>query len=297
MRTTTTLRLRGRDVVLGPRTWVMGILNVTPDSFSDGGLYAEPGAAVRRGLEMVADGVDILDIGGESTRPGAEPVPSREELDRVVPVIESLRRDTNVYISIDTSKAAVARAALDAGADMINDISALRFDPALADLAAERRAAVVLMHMLGTPRTMQEAPAYRDLLGEIGAFLSERLAAAAAAGIPREAAVVDPGVGFGKTGEHNLDLIQGLPAFAVLGRPILMGVSRKAFIGRILDLPAGERLEGTLAAAVLCASRGAHILRVHDVRAVHRAAAIADAVMARAPLAPPPLPEDGRHAC
>jgi dihydropteroate synthase len=257
----------------------MGVVNVTPDSFSDGGLYLDAGKAVARGLELAAEGADILDVGGESTRPGSRPTPEAEERGRVVPVIAALRERTPALISVDTTKAAVARAALDAGADIVNDTSALRFDPAMAGVVARSGAGLVLMHMQGTPLTMQDAPRYDDLLGEIRGFLAERIRVAAAAGIPEERIIVDPGIGFGKTFEGNLELLRGQEAFHALGRPLLMGFSRKAFLGRILDRPPAERLEGTIAAAVLAVERGAHILRVHDVGPVARAVRTAEAIL------------------
>jgi len=281
MRPTSILSVAGRRFRLGPRTWIMGVINITPDSFSDGGLYLDEGRAAARGLEMAADGADIIDIGGESTRPGSEPVDIGEEKRRILPVLRRLRRQTDVLISVDTTKAAVAEAAFAEGADILNDTSALRFDPAIAAAARAAGAAVILMHMQGTPRTMQLDPRYDDVVGEVRAFLEERLAAAETAGIGRDRLAVDPGIGFGKTVDHNLTLLDGLEALTGLGRPVCVGVSRKAFIGKILDLPVEERLEGTIAAAVLAAARGAHILRVHDVRAVKRAAAIADAILAR----------------
>ncbi len=279
-RETRTLVVRGQRFALGPRTWLMGVVNVTPDSFSDGGTYFDAERAVARGLELAFEGADIVDIGGESTRPGAEPVPEEEELERVVPVIRSLRKKTPVFISVDTTKSGVARAALDAGADIVNDTSALRFDPAMPGVVARAGAAVVLMHMKGTPSTMQNAPRYDDLLGEIGGFLAERIRAAEAAGIARERVIVDPGVGFGKTFEHNLELLRRQDAFHALGRPLLLGFSRKAFLGTILDRPPAERLEGTIAAAVLSVERGAHILRVHDVGPVARAVRTTEAILA-----------------
>jgi dihydropteroate synthase len=257
----------------------MGVVNVTPDSFSDGGLYLDAGRAVARGLELAAEGADILDVGGESTRPGSRPTPEAEERERVVPVIAALRERTSALLSVDTTKAAVARAALDAGADIVNDTSALRFDPAMAGAVARSGAGLVLMHMQGTPLTMQDAPRYGDLLGEISAFLAERIRVAAAAGIPEDRLIVDPGIGFGKTFEDNLALLRGQEAFHALGRPLLVGFSRKAFLGRILDRPPAERLEGTIAAAVLAVERGAHILRVHDVGPVARAVRTAEAIL------------------
>jgi dihydropteroate synthase len=273
------LEIRGRRFVLGPRTWLMGVVNVTPDSFSDGGAYFDAGKAVDRGVELAFEGADIVDVGGESTRPGSEPVPEAEELERVIPVIAALRKRTPAFISVDTTKAAVARAALDAGADIVNDTSAFRFDPAMPGVVARAGAAAVLMHMKGTPATMQKAPHYDDLIGEINGFLDERIRGAEAAGIPRERVVVDPGIGFGKSFEHNLELLRRQGDFLELGRPLLLGFSRKAFLGAILDSPPGERLEGTIAAAVLSVERGAHILRVHDVAAVARAVRSAEAIL------------------
>jgi len=278
-RETRRLDIRGRRFLLGPRTWIMGIINVTPDSFSDGGRYFDTERAIARGLELAADGADILDVGGESTRPGSLPVPEAEELRRVVPVIGALRKRTTCLLSVDTTKAAVARAALDSGADIVNDTSAFRFDPAMPGEVARSGAGVILMHMQGTPLTMQLSPRYGDLLDEIRAFLGERIRMAEAAGIPRERIVVDPGIGFGKTFEDNLALLRRQEVFHELGRPLLLGFSRKAFLGRLLGLPPEERLEGTIAAAVLSVERGAHILRVHDVGPVVRAVRAAEAIL------------------
>jgi dihydropteroate synthase len=295
VRKTYALEARGREFVLGRKTWVMGILNVTPDSFFDGGAYRGPEEAAARGIEMVAEGADIIDVGGESTRPGSRPVPEDEELDRVVPAIRSLRERTDALNSVDTTKAAVAREALAAGADVVNDVSALRFDPRMAGVVAASGAPVILMHMRGTPETMQSFPAYRDLFGEIAAFLAERIETARAAGIAAEKIIVDPGIGFGKTDEDNLDLLDGLGFLGALDRPVLAGASRKGFIGRALGLGPGERLEGSLAAGVLCVARGAHILRVHDVRATRRAVDMADAVLSRR--ASGLFREEGSRAC
>ena len=278
-RETRRLDIRGRRFLLGPRTWIMGIINVTPDSFSDGGRYFDTERAIARGLELAADGADILDVGGESTRPGSLPVPEAEELRRVVPVIGALRKRTTCLLSVDTTKAAVARAALDSGADIVNDTSAFRFDPAMPGEVARSGAGVILMHMQGTPLTMQRSPRYGDLLDEISAFLGERIRVAEAAGIPRESIVVDPGIGFGKTFEDNLVLLRRQEVFHELGRPLLLGFSRKAFLGQLLGLPPEERLEGTIAAAVLSVERGAHILRVHDVGPVARAVRAAEAIL------------------
>ena len=278
-RETRTLEIRGRRFELGPRTWLMGVVNVTPDSFSDGGAYFDAGKAVDRGLALAAEGADIIDVGGESTRPGARPVPEAEEAGRVVPVIAALRAKTPALISVDTTKAAVARAALDAGADIVNDTSAFRFDPAMPGVVARAGAGVVLMHMQGTPLTMQEDPRYDDLVGEISGFLAERIRVAAAAGIPGERVIIDPGIGFGKTLDHNLEILRRQESFLALGRPLLLGFSRKAFLGKILGLPPADRLEGTIAAAVLSVERGAHILRIHDVGPVARAVRTAEAIL------------------
>ena len=273
----------------------MGILNVTPDSFSDGGRYLDARAAVARGLEMAAEGADIIDVGGESTRPGALPVAPDEEMARVVPVVREIRKESAALISVDTSKAAVARAAMDAGADIINDVSALRFDPDMAGVAADSGAAVVLMHMKGTPETMQVEPRYEDLFAEVRGFLEARADAARSAGIRRDRIIVDPGIGFGKTFAHNIALIEGLGFLDDLGFPVLAGVSRKSFIGKALGAGPGERLEGSLAAGVLCIERGTHILRVHDVRATRRAADMTDAVLAGGDLERPARAEGRRH--
>lgn len=271
-----------RRIELKDKTLVMGIVNVTPDSFSDGGRFAQAEAAVAHGLQLAEDGADILDVGGESTRPGAEFVSPEEELARVIPVIEGLRRQTSALISVDTNKAEVARRALDAGADIINDITALQGDPAMAAVAAQSGAGLVLMHMQGTPRTMQAAPHYEDVMGEIAAFLKARMAAAEAAGVAPEQIALDPGIGFGKTLPHNLEIFQRLGELAALGRPVLMGPSRKAFIGKVLGgLPADQRLEGTAAAVTASILAGAWIVRVHDVRELARVARVADALAGR----------------
>lgn len=245
----------------------MGVLNVTPDSFSDGGSYLEPGAAVRHGLELAAQGADILDIGGESTRPGAEPVSESEELRRVIPVIRQLRRESPILLSIDTTKAAVADAALAEGADIINDITALRKEPQMAEVAVRHRAGVVLMHMQGTPRTMQQAPDYTDVTAEVAEFLRQRLAWAVRSGMAVESIALDPGIGFGKKPAHNLALMRHLATFAEMGRPTLIGVSRKSFLGW---LSGADRLDDRLWAGVALTSfgreHGTRIFRVHDPR-------------------------------
>lgn len=274
------LRLRSRPWVLGHRTLIMGIVNITPDSFSDGGKCATHDAAVAHGLELVRAGADILDIGGESTRPFSDPVPLEEELRRVLPVIQELRRHTDIPISIDTTKAEVAYQALGAGADIINDVSALRFDPEMRAVAAEFGVPLILMHMLGTPKTMQQSPHYDALFSEIIRFLEERMAVATAAGVERNQIIVDPGIGFGKTVTHNLRLIRDLDALAVLERPILLGASRKRFIGTVLDAPVEDRELGTAVVNAIGIAAGAHIVRVHDVAFHRHAALMADALRA-----------------
>ena len=249
-----------------PSPLIMGVINVTPDSFSDGGRFFDHQAALDQARALAAAGADLLDIGGESTRPFAEPVPLEEELRRVLPLIQAIAAEIPLPISIDTCKSEVARAALAAGASLINDISALRFDPRMAPLAAENQVPVVLMHMQGTPRDMQREPRYHDLLGEIKAFFRERVEFAVSQGISRELLILDPGIGFGKTWEHNLKILNHLDAFLDLGCPLMVGPSRKAFIGHILDLPNGEvRDVGTLAAIGISALRGARIIRTHNV--------------------------------
>jgi dihydropteroate synthase len=242
---------------------IMGVVNVTPDSFSDGGRYLDAHAAIAHGERLAAEGAAILDIGGESTRPGADPVGEEEELRRVVPVVEGL--EGVARLSIDTSKAAVAAAALDAGADYVNDVTAFRGDPELAGLIADRGVDCCLMHMLGTPRTMQQDPRYDDVVSEVKAFLEARLAYAVGEGVAEERVMLDPGIGFGKTVEHNLELIRRLDEIVALGRPVVFGVSRKSFLGKLTGRDADERAVATAAANVLALERGASIFRVHDV--------------------------------
>jgi dihydropteroate synthase len=257
---------RGGFFDLSDRTLVMGVLNATPDSFSDGGTFTDVESAVSRGVAMTAEGADIIDIGGESTRPGAEAVSVAGEMERVIPVIKELSGKISVPISIDTSKAEVADAAMKAGARIINDVSGLG-DPAMADVVRQTGAGLVIMHMKGTPRTMQDEPVYTDVVAEVGAFLRERVEAAVRAGIPAEHMVVDPGIGFGKTLEHNVELLRALDKISAMAqRPLLLGVSRKRFIGAITGREVHDRLAGSLAAAAFGIQRGARIIRVHDVK-------------------------------
>ncbi len=275
------LRCRRFSLNLTARTQIMGVLNVTPDSFSDGGLYLDPGRAVDHAHRMVEEGADLIDVGGESTRPGAEPVSGEEELRRILPLLGPLVDKLPVPISVDTYKADVAAAALAEGVDLINDISGLSLDPRMASVVAKAGAGLVLTHIRGTPQTMQADPQYTDLLGEIRGYLRERVILAEAHGVHPEAIVVDPGIGFGKRVEHNLLLLRCLPELQVVGKPILIGPSRKAFIGKVLDLPMEERLEGTAATVAVAIWQGAHILRVHDVQAMVRVARMTDAIRKR----------------
>ena len=267
----------------------MGVINVTPDSFSDGGAFEDPAAAIAHGRRLLAEGADILDVGGESTRPGAEPVTAAEERARVVPVIEGLR---GARISIDTMKLSVAEAAVDAGAGYVNDVSAFRHDPELAYLVADRGLDCCLMHMLGEPRTMQRDPRYGDVVEDVKAFLSERLDAAVRAGVREERIQLDPGIGFGKTLEHNLELLRRLDELTDLGRPLVIGTSRKSFLGRLTGRDVTERVHGTTATCVLALERGARVFRVHDVSAVADALKVAAATLLRVPSAAPPFPSN-----
>ncbi len=266
---------RDRVLELGDRPRIMGILNVTPDSFSDGGRFFDREAAVRHGLAMAVEGADLLDVGGESTRPGSVGVPPEVEIDRVVPVIRELSRRSDVPISVDTTKAAVAREAIAAGARIVNDTSALADDPEMAGAVAESGCAIVLMHRRGIPRTMQDAPRYESLFGELLSELSGRVGAAEAAGIPRDRILVDPGIGFGKRLEDNLALHRHLADLKVLGRPVVIGPSRKWFLGRVTGRPESERGYATAAAVAIAAWQGAHVLRVHDVREMRDAVRVA----------------------
>ena len=278
-RTVYELQCGAYDLTLGPRTLIMGILNVTPDSFSDGGLFFEKHDALARGMALEQAGADIIDIGGESSRPFSEPVPAEEEIRRVIPVIEELAGRVSVPISIDTTKTEVARRALDAGAVIVNDIGALRLDPDLAKLVADRDVPIVLMHMLGTPKTMQADPHYDDVVTEVADFLANAIARAEAAGIDRKKTIIDPGIGFGKTVNHNLRLIEGLAALQALDVPVLIGPSRKSFIQKLLGPEDELREIGTQAAVTAAALNGAHIVRVHDVKRTRETLKLVDAIM------------------
>lgn len=275
-------------IELGARTVIMGIVNVTPDSFSDGGIFYSTDAAVKHALGMVDAGADIVDVGGESTRPGSEPVSEEEELRRVIPVIKEIRSASRVTISVDTCKPKVAEKAIEAGADIVNDITGFQGDLRLARVVALNRVPAVLMHIRGTPRTMQHNTEYRNLFGEILDYLLRSIELAVQAGCSEDSLVIDPGIGFGKAYRHNLEILQRLPELASLGRPILVGPSRKSFIGLTLGLPPGERLFGTVAAAAIAAWNGAHILRVHDVEPVRQVLDMVDAIRC-----PPEVPPRG----
>jgi len=278
-------RHRTGEIVLD-RPRVMGILNVTPDSFSDGGRYLEPDAAIRRALEMVAQGADLIDIGGESTRPGSDPIPADEEWRRIRPVFEGLARTTGVPLSVDTRKPEVAARALEAGASIVNDVSGLR-DPEMVRGIAGARAGAVIVHMLGEPKTMQVAPSYGDVVAEVRGFLAARIETAVLAGVPREALAVDPGIGFGKALDHNLELLAHIGDLTALGRPVVIGVSRKSFLGALFPSTSGERLSASLAAAAFAVIQGAQVVRVHDVAETVRALQVVkDVRVAQAPRSP-----------
>jgi dihydropteroate synthase len=271
----------GRRLELGGRAVIMGIVNVTPDSFFDGGQFLDADGALKQALRLVHEGADIIDVGGQSTRPGSAEVSLDEEISRVVPVIRELRARSDVAVSVDTYSAQVAEAALDAGADIVNDISAFRFDAEMLALIAARGVPAVAMHIQGTPRDMQVAPHYENVVEEVCAYLAEALERAEQAGVPRERVAIDPGIGFGKTVDHNLQLLRSLDRLRELGAPLLVGASRKSFIGKILDVEAEDRLEGTLAVSTLAVASGADILRVHDARPNLRAMRMAEAVVGR----------------
>ena len=260
------------------RTYVMGILNVTADSFSDGGLYLNPQLAVKHAEKMIQEGADLIDVGGQSSRPGATPIPAAVERERVVPVVRDIVKRFGAQVSVDTYRSRVAAACLDVGAVLINDISAMRFDPQMAPLIARRHAAVVLMHMQGTPKTMQQAPHYQHVVDDVYGFLYERLQQALRSGIGRQQIILDPGFGFGKTVKHNLELLQGLATFQAMGQPILVGTSRKSFLGHLLQRHVWDRLEGTLTSVMYAIAQGAAIVRVHDVAAVVQAVRLANAL-------------------
>lgn len=278
MKPTYTIQLKKQKLLLGTKTTLMAILNLTPDSFSDGGRFLSRDAAVAHALKMIEDGADIIDIGGESTRPGARAVCIDEELGRVVPVIEAIRKDSDIPISIDTYKVKVARRALEAGADIINDISGCRFDPEMPKLAAEKNVPVIIMHIKGTPGDMQKNPEYDDVVCDVKNYLSESIRLLENAGLSREQIIIDPGIGFGKTTKHNLTIMNRLNEFAELDRPILAGVSRKSVIGNVLNLPLDKRIFGTAAAVAANIIKGAHIVRVHDVAEMRQAAKMVDAI-------------------
>ncbi|MGC2424060.1 MAG: dihydropteroate synthase [Nitrospirota bacterium] len=288
------LQLGNRVLELSSKTHIMGVINITPDSFSDGGRFnvksgrfdkeqpfqPDYSKAIEAALRMAEEGADIIDVGGESTRPGANAISHEEETARVLPVIEGIRKHSDIPVSIDTFKSATALAALTAGASIINDISGLTFDPDMAKAAAKTGAAIIIMHIKGTPADMQADPRYADLLGEVKSYLVSGIEKAKAAGVPEEKILIDPGIGFGKNAEHNLELVARLKELARLGYPVVLGVSRKAFIGRLTGgAPASDRLEGTIAASVLGIANGANIIRAHDVKAVRRAADVADAIL------------------
>lgn len=273
-----TIRCRKRTFTLGKQTLLMGVLNVTPDSFSDGGIFFDKEKAIARGLKMVEEGADFIDIGGESTRPGSKPLGLDEELRRVIPVIEFLAKKVDVPISIDTYKSAVAKKSIEAGAQIINDISGLHLDPSLSQVAAKEDVPLVLMHIRGNPETMQKNIHYESLFSEIIQYLKDSIQKAESAGVDPEKIIIDPGIGFGKTVEDNLLILKNLQEFKILGKPLLLGTSRKSFIGKILNADVTERLEGTLSTIVVGVLNGAHIIRCHDVIQAKRAIVIADAV-------------------
>jgi len=261
------------------KTYIMGVLNITPDSFSDGGLYLDKSVAIKRAIQMVEDGADIIDIGGESTRPGSESITIEEELKRTIPVIEAIVKEVKIPISIDTYKSEVARIALDSGASMVNDISGLRFDPKMSEVVSEYKVPVVIMHIKGRPKDMQQNPVYEALVPEIMDYFRSSISIAKQSDISDDKIIIDPGIGFGKTPEHNLTIINNLREFTSLEKPILIGPSRKAFIGKILgDVPVTDRLEGTAAAVAISIMNGANMIRVHDVKEMVKVAKVADAV-------------------
>jgi dihydropteroate synthase len=276
-----TIKIGKKLFDLSQRTYLIGILNVTPDSFYDGGKFSNLDGAVKRGIKMAEEGADVIDIGGESTRPRSEPIGLEEELSRVIPVIERLSKEIEVPLSIDTYKSFVAKKALDSSASMVNDISALRFDPEMKKIAAEYKVPIVLMHIKGTPKNMQDDPYYDDVMKEISSYLKESIQIAKDAGIEEDKIIIDPGIGFGKRLEDNLDILKNLSILKTLEKPILVGPSRKSFIGKVLDLPPEERLEGSLGALAVAIFNGANLVRVHDVKESLRVAKLVDAIRKR----------------
>jgi dihydropteroate synthase len=277
------MKIHARHHVIGmeERPLLMGIVNVTPDSFFDGGRFLDREAAVAHAVRLVEEGADLLDVGAESTRPGAVPIDEAEERRRLIPVVSAVAKVVSTPISVDTSKAVVARAAIDAGATIVNDVTALRHDPEMVELVAQTGAGVVLMHMQGNPRTMQQAPTYQDVVEDVAAFLAQRAQYAMERGVAQRQIIVDPGIGFGKVLVHNLDLLARLRTFTRLGFPLLVGVSRKSFIGRLVDQPVQDRVWGTAAAVALAVEQGAQILRVHDVGAMRDVVKVAAAITRR----------------
>jgi dihydropteroate synthase len=280
MRKVYEIQLRdGKRLTLGERTIVVGVLNVTPDSFSDGGEHFDPARAIDRGLEMEGEGADIIEVGGESTRPGASPVPADEEIRRIGPVLRAIAGRLRIPVAVDTTKSEVGRAAIDLGASILNDVSALRFDPLLADVAASERAPLVLMHMRGDPATMQVIDPSPDIFAEIESDLRKAVIEAARRGVGRDRIIIDPGIGFGKTLEQNLAILNRLDRFLGLDLPLMIGTSRKSFIGRITGRAATERVFGTAASVAIAIARGAHMVRVHDVKEMSEVARITDAII------------------
>lgn len=280
MRSSLDIEINGKRLAFSDRTFIAGVVNVTPDSFSDGGKFFDKKSAVEHGLKLAREGADIIDIGGESTRPGAEDVSAEEEISRVVPVIAALKKVIDIPISIDTRKSKVAEEAIKAGARILNDVSGLKNDKAMASVAAKHGVALIVMHMKGTPKDMQDRPAYKNLIREIIVSLKESIEIATSAGVSKRNIIIDPGIGFGKTAEHNLEILNRLDEFKSLERPICVGVSRKSFIGKALKIEnSGGRLAGTLAASAIAIMKGANILRAHDVLEVKQAAVMADCIL------------------
>ncbi|MFO7980020.1 MAG: dihydropteroate synthase [Candidatus Aminicenantes bacterium] len=286
MRKEYSIQIRGMNCTLGQKTWLMGILNITPDSFSDGGLYYNKQNAVKRGLQLIEEGADILDIGGESSRPGSDPITAEEEKKRILPVLSEIRKQTDTFISVDTTKSEVLKAALDQGADILNDISGMRFDPKMLELASEKNIPVVIMHMKGTPKNMQKRPKYENVVEEIKTFLKKRVKTALKTGIKKNKIIIDPGIGFGKRLKDNLKIIGNLSSFNELDLPILIGVSRKSFIGNLLNVTPDQRIEGTIASSLVSVLQGAHILRSHDIASLKKAVIVTEAIMNEADLNP-----------